>query len=172
MTVTVTTRGARELALRFEEFPQEVHATLSQRIKEVTDALYDQIRLAALDKFAHPTGKLQSEIAGRFFNDSQTRIAGYVSVFAGGDRNEYAKAATLEYGSEKPRKVSAKAGAGAMMRLTGSNRRVYARMTKPALIPAFRYLRGPFDEMRPEIIAALTEAVAQAVAEEDIGVAA
>lgn len=172
MTVTVTTRGARELAVRFEQFPQELRAKLSERINEATESLYEAIRVAAVDRFSHPTGRLQSEIAGRLYDNESGRIAGYVSVRAGSDSNEYAKAATLEYGSDKPRKVSARAGSGAWMRITGSSRRIYGRTGEPAHIPAFMYLRGPFEEMRPEIEAALVEAISQVIAASDIGVAA
>lgn len=170
MTVTVTTRGARELALRFEQFPVELHQKLKERIGEITEALYGAVSAAAIDRFAHPTGRLQSEVMKRIYGDNPERVAGVVSVYAGGDQNEYAKAATLEYGSNRPRKVASESGV--MMRLNGSKRRILARMSKPTVITAYRYLRDPLDEARPEIIAALTEAISEVIAQEDIGVAA
>jgi len=172
MTVTVTTRGARELALRFDHFPPQLQGKLEERIGEITTALYGAVSAAAIGRFAHPTGLLQSEVRRRVYGDSPDRVAGVVSVFAGGDQNEYAKAATLEYGSKRGRKVAARAGSGAWMRITGSSRRVYARISSPAVIAAYRYLRDPLDEARPEIVAALTEAISEVIAEEDIGVAA
>lgn len=172
MTVTVTTRGARELALRFEEFPPQLQDALKTRIGEIVKALDEAVSVAAVDKFAHPTGKLASEVTSRLFGNEQGRIAGYVSIYAGGDKNEYAKAATLEYGSNRPRKVAARAGSGAMMRITGSSRRVYARLSGALNIKAYRYLRDPLDASRPEIVAALVGVVSQVIAEGDIGVAA
>jgi len=169
MTVTVTTRGANQLALRFDQFPTALHGKLEGRIGELTATLDDAVSTAAVDRFEHPTGKLQSEVAKRIYGDNPDRVAGVVSVYAGGNANEYAKAATLEYGSNKPRKVASESGV--MMRINGSSRRIKARLSEPAVIRAYRYLRDPLEEMRPEIVAALTEAISETIAQDDIGVA-
>jgi len=149
--VGITTKGERELALRFDTFPQRARQKLEERITGLTDALLTRIQAAT----PYRTGKLRGEEASRVYDDQPERVAGYVSV-----TGEFPKAATLEYGTEKVRKRFSKSLAS---RLGG--RRLADRVTKPAHIAAFRYLRGPFEEMRPEIEAALTEALAEVAAE-------
>lgn len=160
---TVVTRGAREVSLRFDTFPDRVKARLTARIDELTTQLQASVMAAAPFR----NGRLRGEITARAYNDKPDRIAGYVSVFAGSDAGEYPKAATLEYGSTKARRVFSKTETFITRR--GKVRRVVDRYTKPAMLTARRYLRDPLEEMLPEITAALEEAVAEAVAE-DAGV--
>lgn len=153
----VVTRGEREISLRFDNFPSKLTAKLEQRIRGLTELLEERIEAATPKK----TGLLRSEITPKvYLGDTGDRVAGYVSVFAGNLTQEYAKAATLEYGSNKARKLSD--------RLMGPRKRLERRLSKPAHFEAFRYLRGPFEEMRPEIEAALDETVAEAAAEDEV----
>lgn len=152
-------KGERELAVRFETFPQDARQRIEQRINAFVDRLQGRIQGAA----PYRTGRLRSEIKGRVYS-TQTRVAGYVSVYAPGAPNEYPKAATLEYGSNKPRRAFERGG-GLVARLTGSRRRIVSRISKPVHIDALRYLRGPFDDLAPEfraeIDAALNEVTTQ-----------
>lgn len=161
MPGTVTTRGGRELALRFDAFPTRAHQKIEERIRSLVDTLEQRIEAAA----PYKTGKLRSEITPKTYGEQPDRVAGYVSVFAPGAPGEYPKAATLEYGSNKVRRVFQRANI--LQRLGGSQRRIVARVTKPARIQAFAYLRNPFEAMRPEIVTSLNEAIAEVVAEDN-----
>lgn len=147
----VTTRGERELAVRFTEFPQRLRQKLAARITVLTDAL--ELRVQAAEPYK--TGALRGETRERVYTDQPERIAGYVSVTA-----EFVKAATLEYGTDKVRRRLAKGLTG---RLLG--RSLAQRISKPAHIAAFRYLRGPLEEMRPEAEAAIESVLVETVAE-------
>ena len=150
----VVTRGDRELSLRFDKFPSKLQSKLELRIRGLTDELQSRIEAATPVK----TGLLRSEEKSTVYQ-GDNRVAGYVSIFAGNLKGEYAKAATLEYGSNKTRKLSA--------RLADPRRRLERRVSRAVHIEAFRYLRGPFEDMRPEIEAALEEVIAEAAAEDE-----
>lgn len=149
-----TTRGEREVALRFDTFPMRARKALEARIERIIDTLESRSQSAA----PYRRGELRSEIHGRVFADQPTRIAGYVSVFAR-DTDGYAKAATLEYGSDKPRHHIQRL-------LGGRRRRSLEAFTRPVHIKAYAYLRGPFAAMRGEIDQQLAEAMTQVEAEE------
>jgi hypothetical protein len=158
----VVTRGDREISLRFDTFPTRVHGKLEARIREFTDDLEARIRAVTPRK----TGLLQSEITEKIYaSDTADRVAGYVSVFAGDRQKEYAKAATLEYGSNKPRQLADRGSR--IFAMFSRKKRFERRLSKTPHIEAFRYLRDPFDEMKPEIQAGLEEAVAEAAAEDE-----
>lgn len=151
----VITRGDKELALRFDTFPVRARDKLEARIRNIVE------RLEARAESVVPrrTGQLAGEITSRVYRGELDRIAGYVSVYAPGKTSEYAKAATIEYGSNKGRRIFARASSG--------RRRVVERVTKPVRIRAARFLRGPLEDMRPEIEAELNAALADAAAEEN-----
>jgi hypothetical protein len=154
--VNVVTRGDRETSLRFDKFPSKLTGRLEQKIRDLTEMLDERVEAATPKK----TGLLRSEITPKVYTgDNGDRVAGYVSVFAGSRTSEYAKAATLEYGSNKTRKLAS--------RLAGPSKRLERRLSKRAHIEAFRYLRGPFEEMQPEIVAGLEETVAETAAEDE-----
>jgi hypothetical protein len=162
--MTTETTGDRELALRFETFPTRARAKLVDRITSLTERLHERVD-AAMGRFAHPTGKLQSEITSRVYADNPNRIAGYVEIYApDGGSNEYAKAATLEYGTDKVRRAFERTG-GLLARLGGARRRIIERASKPVHIEAFRYLRGPFADLEDEMYAELNAALAEAAQE-------
>lgn len=150
----VVTRGASEISLRFDEFPSHLKDKIEARVRELTEMLDARVEAATPVK----TGLLRSEIKLNVYS-SPSRVAGYVSVFAPDRPGEYAKAATLEYGSNKTRKLAD--------RMAGPRKRLERRVSKPAHIEAFRYLRGPFESMRPEIEAALDETVVEAAVEDE-----
>lgn len=158
----VITRGDRELGLRFEKFPTQAHAKLEQRMHKLIDSLQARAEAAAP---RGKTGRLKTEIKGRVFADSPARVAGYVEVYAPGVPGEYPKAATLEYGTDKPRKIADRARGGILGRLSRPQRKIAARVTKPVHITAMRYLRGPFEAMRGEVETELAAALAEAAQE-------
>jgi hypothetical protein len=158
-SVNVITRGERELSLRFDTFPTRARAKLAERITVLTEQL--QARIVAATPQGK-TGRLRSEETSRILTDNPNRVAGYVQVYAPDLPTEYAKAATLEYGTNKPRKIFERTS-GLLGRL--SRRRVVARVTRPVHIAPFRFLRQPLEEMKPEIELALDEAMAEVTAE-------
>jgi len=159
--MAVITRGDKELQLRFETFPARARQKIKERIEEIVSRLEQRSRDAA----PYRTGQLRSEITSRVYADNPNRIAGYVSVYAPtAKKGEYAKAATLEYGSDAVRRVFER-GASLMDRLGRPKRRVIGRMSKAAHIEAYAYLRNPLEQMRPEVEASLGEALAEATAE-------
>lgn len=150
--MTVITRGDRELALTFDEFPRLAHDKLTERITSLVDELEDRARDAAPVK----TGQLRSEIRGRVFSDNPQRIAGYVGVL-GSDSNDYAKAGALEYGVDKPRRLVARADRG--------RQRLVERATRTMHLRAYRYLRDSIEGMRGDVEAQLSEALDEAASE-------
>ena len=154
------TRGERELSERLDKFPANARAKLTERITSLTERLDAMIEAAA----PYLTGLLRSEITQRVFSDAPNRIAGYVSVFASANpKREYAKAATLEYGSDLARRIPDKSGV--FRKLGRGQKRIESHLTKAAHIVARRYLRGPLAEMRPEIDAELSQALTEATNE-------
>ena len=163
--MTVIIRGDKEVSQRFETFPTRARQKIRDRISALTDELAARIKAATPVK----TGKLQGEITPRIYDGDSGRVAGYVSVFASdGADTEYPKAATLEYGTNKPRRPAERVSKIAS-RASAPSRRIAGRMSKAVHLAPLRYLRGPLEQMRPEIEAALDEAVAEAAAEDDAG---
>jgi hypothetical protein len=158
--MTAETTGDRELALRFETFPTRARAKLVDRITSLTDTLHARVEAAT----PHLTGKLQSEITSKVYADNPDRVAGYVEVYAPGAPGEYPKAATLEYGSDKPRRAFERTG-GLLSRLGKPRRRIAGRVSASVHIEAFRYLRGPFADLESEMYAELNAALAEAANE-------
>jgi hypothetical protein len=160
----VITRGEREIDLAFETFPTKAHELLAERITGIIDTLQARIEEAAPEK----TGLLRSEIHERLYADLPQRVAGYVQVIAARDpEHEYAKAASLEYGVNKPRRVAERANRFETLtgRLERPHRLLAARLGSAVHMRAFRYLRGPIEQMRPEIEGELAEALNAAAGE-------
>ncbi len=145
--------GDREVALKFEEFPRQVHDRLLERIRDLTAELETNVRAAEPER----TGRLRSETSSRIF-DQPTRIHGQVSIAA-----EFGKAGALEYGSH--RKIEVRAHQARLdhvfSRLADLEVEVgaHARLTDVA---EHRFLRGPLESMTPEILASLEEALSAA----------
>jgi hypothetical protein len=155
-------KGFTELAARFEVIPKQLHAKIVERMQGLVDRMQARAREAApLGK----TGKLRASITGRVYADTSSRIAGYVSIYAPDDpKKEYPKAATWEYGTSKVRKMRAERFSEKLGRM--SKRRLVARITKPVIIVARRYLRGTLEDMRPEVEAEISAALAETVEED------
>lgn len=157
----IITKGDRRLALQFETFPERARQKLKSRIETLIASLEGRSQDAA----PYRTGDLRSEIKSKTYADQPNRVAGYVSVDAPGNpTKEYPKAATLEYGSDKVRRIFERS-ASMMNRLGRPKRRVIGHMNKAAHIEAYKFLRKPLEEMRPEIEASLEQALAEATAE-------
>lgn len=158
--MTVSSRGDRELALRFDTFPARAHARLAERVTALIETLEARVEAAA----PQLTGRLRSEVHSRVYTDKPSRIAGYVEIYAPAIPGEYAKAATLEYGTDKPRRVFQRTS-GVMSRLSHPRRRIVERATAAVHIEAVRYLRGPFADLKDEANAQLNAALAASAQE-------
>lgn len=156
--IGVFVSGDRALAQRFDDFPESLRGRLRDAITEETNQLRSRIEALVPRR----TGRLASEIVSGVFDDPD-RVTGRVTV-----SGEYAKAGALEYGGKnKPFKVLSH-----QMRLD----HLWARATATPLIvdvpqytrsihtPALRFMRGPLEEMRGEVMEALHAAVTEAVA--------
>ena len=159
--ITITTKGERELAAqRFESLPaRSARTRLVERIDQLTAQLYARVRAAT----PHKTGKLKGEESERVFGDQQTRVAGYVSVYANdGAQNEYAKAATLEYGTDKPRRSFQKR-TGLAAGLFGRRRQIMGKLSRPVHLDPRRYLRDSIAAMQSQVASELQAVIDETV---------
>lgn len=92
--------GDRQVVARFEQWPKEIHDSLFERIKKLTDELYARVRALAPEK----SGALKDEIISKVFDDPE-KIKGLVTLEGKLPRSEYIKAAALEYGAHRSVKV-------------------------------------------------------------------
>lgn len=163
--MTLTTSGDREIALRFETFPDRVRQRITQRVSSLIDSLKARIKAATpYDAANHSAIHLRDEIESRMYTDQPDRVAGYVSVYSPGDPKQYPKAATLEYGSDAIRRKLEKS-ASLFDRFGRPKRRVIGRANAAAHIRAFAYLRGPFEGIKSEAETSLGEALSEATEE-------
>ena len=162
MSGDVTVNGDRQLSVRLEEFPERVRSAVKQRFLEIVG------RLQGASKAAAPYGTspdrtgphLRDEIVSRVFSDNPKRVAGYVQIYSPSDPKQYPKAATLEFGTDKPRRVFGRREN--MMALLGSScRRLAVAMTRPVHIQAFRYLRTPLEQEQSQITGEIESAIAE-----------
>lgn len=159
--VGIIIEGDRRVAIKFDELPQGVHDALLARIKELTPVLAGRVRELAPER----TGKLRKEIDSGVFDDKD-RIAGAVFV-AGEGKQDYVKAAALEYGAHGKVKVGAHESSLDHVfaaRLESPLKVMVSAYTRQANIAAVKFLRTPIEAMTPEIVAALREATDQAMA--------
>lgn len=152
--------GERELALRFDEFPVEVRDRLEARMTDLVESLKSRVQ-GTRPVTPGKSHKLRDEIAGRVYS-SDHRVAGYVSIYAPGESEAYAKAAALEYGSNKPRRQFQRQGRLAA-RFVSSRRRIVSKLSKPVHLEAYRYLRGPFTDTENEFREVCEEVLAEAL---------
>ncbi|MGC8518469.1 MAG: hypothetical protein ACP5P4_08055 [Steroidobacteraceae bacterium] len=159
----------RELVAKFSSIPARTRRILRRRISSFVQALDQNVRAAIpmrkSPRWPSSIPALTQFIVGRVYSDNPNRVAGYVSVYAPGSPKEYPKAATLEYGSDRPRAVQ-DLSRGVWRRIRGSSRRIKARMGRPAHIRAYRFLRGPFSDMETQAVLVLEEGLAEMVAQE------
>jgi hypothetical protein len=160
--INIAVTGDREVAVKFDELPKRAHDRILARIIGLTDRLLARVRGAAPDK----TGKLRGEITSRIYDDAGVgRITGRVFIAGGLPKNEYAKAAALEYGAhgtvsvrdhlERRNKVFGREIAPMMVMVRRHSRRID--------ITAERFLRDPIGEMSAEAVAEIRAAVEEAI---------
>lgn len=154
-----TVTGDRRVALKFDEFPKALHDRILARIASLTSRLEARVRSAA----PTATGKLQSLIVSKVYDNAQDRIRGRVTV-----SGDFGKAAALEYGARKTAKVKAhemRLDHVFANRLAAPLTVMVAAHSRQPNIAERKFLRGPIAAMRPEIVQELRQAVADAASE-------
>jgi hypothetical protein len=140
--------GERELALRFDKFPETARINLREAITQSTDELLAAVRNAAPKR----SGKLEASIQSRV-SEGQNKITGIVAVTA-----DFGKAGALEYGTR--REIN--------MKLT----HLFSYILSPPLeiqrglnIQPHNFLRGPENAIAESAFDRMEQAVEQAMQE-------
>lgn len=155
MEIAVTISGDREVALKFEQFPQRAHASLLSRITNLTTQLEARVRAAEPSL----TGKLRGETVSHVYDDPE-RIRGVVTVSA-----DFAKAGALEYGAHRATRVKEhyERLGHVFARLISPLAVVVSEHTRIPNIQEHAFLRGPLAEMEPEVVEQLKAALVEAI---------
>lgn len=156
---SIVLTGDRDIALRFERFPEGLRKRLRGAIENILP------RLAARQRAAAPrlSGRLAGEVGKITIEDGPEFVRGRVTVDARSSR-EAGKAGALEYGAPGRRgrfavREHKRRGAGVGMET------IVDRYERTANLIAQRYQRGPFEAMRGEIEGELRDAVDGSVRE-------
>jgi len=160
MKPTLTVSGDRDVALRFEQFPEGLRQRLHGAIERLTERLAARVRAATPKR----SGRLASEVRSRV-EDGPEFVRGRVFIDAP-DGRDAGKAAALEYGAHKPPRkgfvVEHKRSLNHLWgRAVSPMEVIVDRYTRTANIMERRYLRGPFQAMRGEIEEEMRDAVTE-----------
>lgn len=152
--------GDRAVEARFAKWPKEIHDTLFERIKKLTDELYGRVRALAPEK----SGDLKNEIISKVFDDPE-KIKGLVSLEGNLPRSEYIKAAALEYGAHRSVKVRKyqRTITEAFGRDISPTRIDVSAYSRIANIEERMYLRGGLAGVEAEAVTELTAAINERV---------
>lgn len=152
MDIGAIISGDQAAVLHLEQIPDVVHRRLLAPITSLTARLLAAVRAREPKR----TGRLVNETKMRI-TEAGDVVRGQVFVAASGP-NEHGKAGALEYGARRRVSVSGYQRSGHTP--TGAPaEQIVAAYTRQANIIARHYERGPLDEMRPEIVRELDEAM-------------
>jgi len=161
MDIRFDIKNARQVGLRFDQFPPEIYDDLRIAINDLAHQLFALVQSETPDL----TGQLRGQEMVRVFTDPK-KITGSVAVVTR-DKQSAIKAATLEYGSTgKSVKVKSKT-----MRLDHVFDHVLDEPMEVIVkaynrtpnVEEFRFERGPLEVMQPIVAARLNAVVAAAV---------
>lgn len=161
MDVGLEITTSRNIALRFEEFPQKARERLGEVITSATSRLQALVRNSVPKR----TGRLEMEINSRV-NEYDNGIVGIVYV-KGKNRNDFAKAAALEYGAHGSAQVKSHEArldhyfsrhVDMLQVMVGSH-------SRKLNIKAHDYLRGPEASIADEALADMRQAINELVQE-------
>ena len=163
-SIHIDVTGDRQVALRFDEFPDALYEELKAEINALSVELYARVQAATPEV----TGELRGAERLRLFTDPN-RITGYVDVEGGKTSGGlYSEAAALEYGAHRPTKVKAHAMSldhHWSQKLAQAEQVLVTAYDRTPDIQEFAFERGPLAAMAPEIAARLNAVVEKAVAE-------
>lgn len=159
--IRIDIAGDRHVGLRFDEFPDDLHAALREEIDNLSLELLGQVAA----RIPKNTGDLASKLRHRLF-DNPDKISGRVD-FTSADPQDFRKAAALEYGSRgKPVKVR-----GHAMKLDHFwSQKLAAPITvitkayqRTPNVAERAFERGALAAMQPEVLSRLNAVVENAV---------
>jgi hypothetical protein len=160
--MSFTIAGDRNVSLRFDKFPTELHNRFLAAIRAITARLADAVRA---DAPHGKTGKLERSIVERVYDDGADRIKGRVTVDA-----DFAKAAALEYGAHKRTQVAKhdmKLDHVFARRLAAPTTVVVGAYSRTPNIAATRFIRGPLAAAEAGIAEELRAIVDALIAEDE-----
>jgi hypothetical protein len=159
MNVRITETGARDVALSLERMPDDVRDRLASRIRGFTARLEPMVA----ERVPSRTGRARSQV-GSVVDVMPDLVRGRVYVQGPGAEN--AKLGALEYGARRRHVV--REHKRMLDHLWGRAilpmQVIVDRYMRTPNIAEHRFLRGPFEQMRPEILAGLREAADEGVA--------
>ena len=162
-SIHIDVTGARQVGIRFEEFPDVLYAELKAEIESLGAELFARVEAQTPSR----TGTLRSQERLRIFADPN-RITAYLDIDAGKvSGGAYAKAGALEYGAHRPTKVAAhsmRLDHHWALKLSAPERVLVSAYSRTPDIQTFAFERGPLAEMQPEVIARLNGVVEKATA--------
>lgn len=153
-SIGIAISGDRQVALRFDEFPQQAHEALRAHITTLVADLRARVVAAEPKR----TGRLERETVA-VVNDGANRITGLVRISA-----EFGKAGALEYGAHGTAKLKAHYARldHVYSRLVAPMSVMIAAHSRQVDIAEHRFLRSGLDAVRDEAVnemrAALDEA--------------
>jgi hypothetical protein len=151
--------GDRRVGLRFEEFPERARQRLAAAMDSITQRLLARVEAAEPIK----TGKLRGETTA-YVSSGPNFVKGTVAIRVpkGAQAGvEAGKAAALEYGAHKSIAVKAYSRTldHVFLHAIAPTEQLVRAYVRRANIAEQRFLRGPIDEMRDQILTELREAV-------------
>lgn len=155
--IRIEVTGARQAGIRFDAFPDGLHADLLTEIRALGGELL--VRVEADTPMA--TGLLRSEERLRVFDDPN-RVTAYVDIQADKGSGEFARAGALEYGAHRATKVDAhsmRLDHHWSLMLSAPETVMVAAFTRTPNIQEFAFERGPLAAMAPEVFARLNAVV-------------
>ena len=157
--VAVTPEGLEEASARLDAYPAALAAALNAKAANLSAALVDLIRNDKLSGAVLNVGSsaLRDSIVASISADADGVVASVDSV------GDLKYAAIQEYGGKTGAHEILPVKAQALAFIAGGAQRFARRVEHPgSLIPERSYLRSSLDEMKEEILDALSEAAAEA----------
>lgn len=157
-TIGVIVTGDTKLGIRFEQFPQQAHDKLRERITQQINILRTAIKAAAPRR----TGKLASEVDSNVI-DKPERITGIVYF-----DDDFAKAAALEYGVHRSVRVAGHEASLSHVFSTALTAPIQVFIdahSRVVDLAAREFIRGPARALSEKITQELKEAVNEAIDE-------
>ena len=163
-SIHIDVTGARQVGIRFDEFPDDAYADLKDEVNALSTELFGRVEAATPEL----TGELRASERLRLFTDAN-RITGYVDIEGGKTSGGlYSEAGALEYGAHRSTKVKAhQMGLDHhwLLKLAAPETVLVPDYSRTPDIQEYAFERGPLAEMQPEVIARLNAVMERSAAE-------